>query len=176
MLAVIALDFAGTLLATLIGAAIALAGANSLNRREQAQRYTESVDGSVAALVEEASVYRRDLADWHSRHSFPFVSRRITDPRPAPDPRPSVARFRALLHSAALTAKGDERRVFSTARDLLRLLEGSDRAPRGDRVMEIAEALVSWRELEEPPSVALGELAKLRAMWQQADVAEGAAE
>lgn len=169
-LAALAYDFAGTLLATLVGAVVALSGAYWLHRRESSERYDDAVDESVAMLVEEANIYRRDQADWNSRHFPLFLSSRPigADP-PPPDPAPSLAQFRALVDIASLRAKGDDRRVFWFSRDIVDYVDSDAGGRLGDRVVAISGLLVSWRELGETPEPTLRELGSLWGIWEHED-------
>lgn len=170
------LDILGTLLATIVGAAVALWGSHLLHNREQRARYEDGLDEAIAAVIEEASLYKRDAAAWRSRSLGRLISRPLNAPNAPPDPRPSLARFRALLDIASLKATADDGRVFSTAREVGASLADDASALSADRAYNLAQTLLLWRELDAPASDVRGELEQLESSWEREDEKRAAAE
>jgi hypothetical protein len=169
-LTVLLLDVAGTFLATLVGAAIALFGASWLHKRESQERYDDALDAAVAMLVEEASVVRRNASEWRRRNSFGFWrSRGLRDNPLPPDPAPSLARFLAMIDMTLLRAHGSDREALRQARSAADLIEDSVDEKHVDRAYQLALILLRWRDREQKSGSVAYEITERRDEWAARD-------
>lgn len=168
---------AGTLLATIVGAVVALIGARALHARESKARYEEALDDGVAMLVEEASLHRRAALDWRNRNSLRlWALRRASEGPIMPDPAPSLARFLALVQVVVLRTRRSDRGVMLTAADAaLRLIRDDHAEESAERAFELATVLVSWRMGGMVAFEATREIDRLAVEWSAQDNAKAEA-
>jgi len=159
----------GTLLATIVGAVVALLGARALHRRESKARYAEALDEGIAMLIEEASLHRRAAEVWSNNNTANALRFRAAARGSAfewPDPVPSTARFLAVLDLLSLRSKGADREVLAAASFAAeRFVADAWGEQAAERAVALAKALLSWRVSEKTPAQVTREIDALCSTW-----------
>lgn len=132
-------SFASTLLATLLGAGVALLGSWLLFLREQRSQYEARLTSVLVEVVQAGADLAAANEEWRSRP-------RVIGGEPSVFQRtPSVERFRATLVAATLTAKGTDLEILRALRDTANMAGTRNPQRNIDVVDDVIEVISHWR-------------------------------
>lgn len=144
------LDVFGTLIATLVGAGVALLGAWFIFRRESRERYDERLNEALASVLLAGAALITELEDW-KRNPIQSVSAIRTVPRPGP----SAESFTTVVAAASLAARGADLAIVQELRRASRYAHGQTADGSIGAVDDIIEVITRWRTGESRTGEAL---------------------
>ncbi|MFD4957853.1 hypothetical protein [Microbacterium sp. NPDC058389] len=147
-------DFLSTLIATLVGAAIAAIISVLLYRHESKTRRTAEITDAVVILIKEIQVHSSRTRDWFEElQSFRsewgagarIVDGKLTASPPAPI-RPDRAGLDTAVETLIVLTKGDDRKIAERVRQVLyELTFIADGHLAAIEYGSVRRVLVSWR-------------------------------
>lgn len=134
--------WANTISATIVGAAVALAGSWWLDHARTQREYVASLNVALTGVLDAITTHLRDLADFDSDDDE--WMRLSGDPNEEPE-LPAAYELGTRLKTALLVARGDDRNVLRAAQAAFRAV--IDRPTKAQRPLlwKLGDAIQDWR-------------------------------